>query len=123
MIRGQVNALRQAILPVELRSHSGTTELVDAQVDTGFDGFLEIPAATAASLGWPYLQSRSYQLGDGQVVALDVHQATVIWDGQPRSVEAVVAGRVPLVGMSLLYGYHLFVDVIDGGVVQVDPRP
>jgi hypothetical protein len=29
----------------------------------------------------------------------------------------------PLVGMALLHGYHLFVEVVDGGEVLIQARP
>lgn len=65
MIQGQINALRQAVVPLELRGFAG----------------------------------------------------------QERDIEALVTEGGVLVGMLLLQGYHLFMDVVDGGEVRIQPRP
>jgi predicted aspartyl protease len=57
----------------------------------------------------------------GQV--LDVHLATVLWEGQHRDIAVLSAEGDVLGGMRLLLGHHLFIDVIDGGEVRIEPRP
>jgi predicted aspartyl protease len=69
------------------------------------------------------MMTRFYELGDGNRVEFDIHRVKVLWDGQERDVEALVTGGGVLVGMSLLHGYHLFVDVVDGGEVRIKARP
>ena len=59
-------------------------------------------------------------LADGSDVALDSYAVTVLWDGRPRRVVAYVSDAAPLVGMSLLAGYQLCVDVEDGGRVVIE---
>ena len=46
-------------------------------------------------------------------------QVTVLWDGQPRDVDALVADTQPLMGMSLLDGHSLYMEVEDGGRVVI----
>jgi hypothetical protein len=43
----------------------------------------------------------------------------VIWDGELRQIDANAAETTPLVGMSLLYGYRMQLDVIEGGTVTI----
>jgi hypothetical protein len=56
-------------------------------------------------------------------VEFDLYQAELIGDGGPRAVRVLAAEGMPLVGMSLLEGYHLSVDVVVGGEVRVERRP
>ena len=58
------------------------------------------------------LQRRSVEL-------FDVYAGTVIWDGQPCQVEVDAADTDPILGMSLLYGFELNVQTIDGGLVTI----
>jgi len=44
---------------------------------------------------------------------------TVLWDGQPQYVEADAVDTIPLVGMSLLDGYNLHIQVTAGGQVVI----
>jgi clan AA aspartic protease len=123
MIRGQVNAAKQALIPLQLCGSERQTITVDAVVDTGFDGLLTLPPDLVARLGLPFGMTRSYELGDGGKVAFDIHRTTVLWDGQEREVEAIVTSGGALVGMAMLRGYRLFVDVVDGGEVLIEARP
>jgi clan AA aspartic protease len=123
MIRGQVNAFRQAVVPLQLISPTRQVENVEAVVDTGFDGFLSVSPDLVTRLQLPFMMTRFYELGDGSQVEFDIHRATVVWDGQEQDVEVLVTSGGVLVGMSLLHGYHLFVDAVDGGEVRIEPRP
>ncbi|MGD1861169.1 MAG: hypothetical protein ACFB0E_14495 [Leptolyngbyaceae cyanobacterium] len=43
MMQGVVNQSCEALLPVVVKNHA-TTQLVDTVIDTGFSGFLTLPA-------------------------------------------------------------------------------
>ena len=58
-------------------------------------------------------------LGDGRVESFDVYAAMVIWDGRLLRVMVDAADTDPLVGMALMYGYELNVQIVDGGVVAL----
>jgi predicted aspartyl protease len=58
-------------------------------------------------------------LADGREQLFDIHAVTVLWDGQPLTVEADSAATAPLVGMGLLQGYGLSIKVVDGGSVEI----
>jgi clan AA aspartic protease len=123
MIQGHVDAFgREVVLPLELRGLNGQTVQVDAIIDTGFDGFVTVSPDYTQRLQLPLLEVRPYELGDGQTVDFDIHLVTVMWDGQEREVAAVVTEGGVLVGMALLYGYHLCIDVVEGGGVRLQPR-
>jgi predicted aspartyl protease len=62
-------------------------------------------------------------LGDGSETLFDIHDANVIWDGQFREIEINSADTEPLLGMSMLRGYRLEVDTIQGGLVTIKALP
>lgn len=123
MIRGQVNARREAIIPVRIRAVLGQPRDIEATIDTGFSGYLTLPPTLIATLQLRYDRTEIYTLGDNSDVVFDIYQATLEWDGRDRDVFVLETESKPLVGMSLLHGYHLFVDVIDGGEMRIQARP
>ena len=119
MIAGAVNAAREARIPLVLRTPLGATREIDALIDTGFDGFLTLPPSMIVALGLKRLGRGRAILADGRDQLFDIHAVTVFWDGQPLTVEADTAESDPLIGMGLLQGYRLSIDVIDGGSVEI----
>jgi Fe2+ transport system protein FeoA len=49
----------------------------------------------------------------------NVFEASVIWDGQMRSIEINESAAEPLVGMGLLEGYELNIQGVAGGSVTI----
>ena len=94
--------------------------MVDTVIDTGFSGFLTLPSAIIATLNLPWSASDIATLGDGSETLFDLYTATVIWDGQYREIYVAESETEPLLGMSLLYGYRLQVDAIEGGSVKIE---
>ncbi len=45
----------------------------------------------------------------------------VLWDGLAGYTEADASDTTPLVGMRLLDGYSLYIEVEDGGRVVIEP--
>lgn len=52
-------------------------------------------------------------------VFFNVYEATVIWDEEPLIIPVDEADSQPLIGMSLMKGYRLTVQVLEGGVVEL----
>lgn len=119
MIEGVVNAAREAVVPLTVASAAGRTHPIDAVIDTGFSGFLTLPAALVLELRLPFVTRGRATLANGSEDLFDIHNAVVIWDGQPRHVLTDVADTAPLAGMSLLDGHSLFVEVEEGGRVAI----
>ena len=89
-------------------------------IDTGFNGYLTLPHDLINYLKLQRAGSRHVALGDGNVVVLDVYLAMVLWHGQQREVLALQADGGPLIGMSLLYGNRVMLEVIGDGDVTID---
>jgi len=58
-------------------------------------------------------------LADGSESVFDIYEATMDWDGEARRIPVDEAETVPLVGMSLLEGYELTVQIQPGGNVTI----
>ena len=122
MIEGVVNAAYEPVVILAVQGPSGQSRDIEAVVDTGFNGFLTLPTALVAELGLPFVSIGRATLADGSEVAYDIHEAVVLWDGQPRYIEADAADTTPLVGMQLLDRHSLYVEVEDGGRVLIQAR-
>jgi clan AA aspartic protease len=120
MIYGVVNLRREATLSLVVGNSNGQRQVIDTVVDTGFSGFLSLPSAIITSLNLPWSASDIVTLGDGSETLFDLYTATVIWDGQYREIYIAESETEPLLGMSLLYGYRLQVDTIEGGTVKIE---
>jgi clan AA aspartic protease len=120
LITGSVNPDREAVIRLQVIGSASQTQDIDAIIDTGFTGFLTLPPTMIAMLGLSFRGRQHVQLGDGSVALSDVFAGAVIWDNQPYTIEVDSADTDPLVGMSLLYGYELRIQVVDGGAVTID---
>ena len=119
MIEGSVNARLEAVVRLSLRGPQGPEREVDAVIDTGYNGYLTLPPSLVAALELPYLLSSGARLADDTEVGFSVHGVTVLWDGRSRRIEADAVGSAPLVGMALLEGHDLSVQVREGGRVVI----
>jgi clan AA aspartic protease len=123
VIQGQVNTRKQAVVPLPVVDATGLLVDVEATVDTGFTGYLTLPPDLVAAMQLPYGRSGVVVLGNGTTVEVSSYTATVVWDGMDRQIAVLATEGVAMIGMSLLEGYHLFVDVIAGGGVRIEQRP
>lgn len=109
------------MVEIIVRGPRGREASVTAMVDTGFNGPLLLPAHQVATLGLPVHSYRTVQLADGSTQNVINHAGRVLWEGIERPVRVVAAGQQPLIGMALLVGYRLCLDVVDGAKVEVTP--
>ena len=114
-----MNAAHEAEVSLLVRGPSGRTRHVQAVVDTGFSRFLTLPSSIVTELGLAFRTVDSVRLADGREVTLHLYAVTVLWDGRLRDVDAYLADAQPLMGMRLLDGHSLYVEVEDGGRVVI----
>ena len=122
MIQGVVNSAYEAIVTLPLQDPGGRIRDIEAVVDTGYNGFLTLPPGLVAELGLPFAYIGQAVLANDAEVDFDVHYVTVLWDGRPRDIEADATGSTPLLGMLLLDGHSLNIEVEDGGDVVIQAR-
>jgi len=119
MIAGVVTADHEAIIPLTIRGPSGRECDIEAVIDTGFSGWLSLPPSVITFLGLPWRRRGRALLADGSDSIFDVHDGTVVWDGRPLRIPVDSAETAPLVGMSVLAGYELNVQVRPNGRVAL----
>ncbi len=123
MIRGVVNARREAVVRLWVRGPGGADLNLDAVIDSGFTASLTLPGAAIATLGLARQSSSQAVLADGTIRRIELYAAEVEWDGIWRPVLVSAVGTEVLVGMGLLAGHELRVIVIPGGAVEITPIP
>ena len=123
MIEGVVNDAYEAVVTLSLRGPAGQSQDIEAVIDTGYSGFLTLPTMLVSELRLPFAYIGRAFLANDDEVSFDVHDVTVMWDGQPSHLKADATGSTPLLGMLLLDGHNLNVEVENNGRVVIQPKP
>ena len=121
MLTGRVNGDLQAWLTVEIVTPSGQPHPIEVALDTGFNGQIALPAITIQRLELSEESSRLAITATGDRVRLTTYYSTMMWYGEPRIIEVVEADSEPLLGMELLLGNRVTLDVLEGGPVTIYP--
>jgi clan AA aspartic protease len=119
MMMGNVNSRREAIIQFAVLGENNQRQAVKAVIDTGYTGFLTLPSAIIAKLELIWFMQEEGTLGNGSMCMFNVFEASVIWDGQIRTIEINESEADPLIGMGLLEGYELNIQGLDGGSVTI----
>lgn len=119
MIIGVVNADFEPIVPLSIRRSDGKVFTQNAIVDTGFNGWLSLPSDLIAELNLQWKRRGRAILGDGSECVFNIYEAVLVWDGNLLRIPVDEADSEPLVGMSLMEGYQLMVQVFEGGRVEL----
>jgi clan AA aspartic protease len=119
MIDGVVNADFEPIIQLSICGSDGDVYTQDAIVDTGFNGWLSLPPDLIAQLNLKWKRRGRAILGDGSECVFNVYEAVLVWDGNLLTIPIDEADSEPLVGMSLMEGYQLIVQVFEGGRVEL----
>jgi predicted aspartyl protease len=120
-LTGRVNGDLQAWLTVEIVTPSGQPRPIEVALDTGFNGQIALPAITIQRLELSEESSRLAITATGDRVRLTTYYSTMMWYGEPRIIEVVEADSEPLLGMELLLGNRVTLDVLEGGPVTIYP--
>ena len=82
MIRGVVTSHYEATIQLFVIGPKGQRELIEAIVDTGFDGWLSLPYSLVNELELPWQGLGQALLADGSECDYDIHDGTVVWDAK-----------------------------------------
>lgn len=120
-MRGRVVANgREAMLGVQVSGRESAADIeVQAVIDTGFTGHLTLPPDVVGALSLPERGFVDVELADGGTATLSVYDALVLGHGRWRRVPAYRSDIDPLLGMALLRGSILTVEVVSGGAVEI----
>jgi clan AA aspartic protease len=119
MMQGIVDQNCEATIRLVVGDTGSQRQMVDAVIDTGFTGFLTLPLSVLTILNLRAYRREEGTLGDGSTCIFDVYRGLVIWDGELRQIDINASETAPLAGMSLLYGYRMQLDAIEGGIVTI----
>lgn len=122
MTTGVVMA-REVRIRLKVRGPRRREREIEAVIDTGYTASLSLPPAVVASLGLRWKGFGRGILADGSECLFDVYVGQVVWDGKERRVLADEADTGPLVGMALLSGYELKMQVRSRGKVTIKRLP
>ena len=120
-LEGFVDRGVDAIVVLSVFSPDGSAEEVTAIVDTGSNTALTLPLAIVEELDLAWIREDDFSLADDSPVRCDVHAAIVEWFGRRKRIEIVATGSDPLLGMSLMRGCRLTIDVTQDGLVRIEP--
>jgi clan AA aspartic protease len=123
MTQGVVNARHEATVRLKLRGPGGVESDVDFIIDSGFTASLTLPMTLITTLGLARATGSSALLADGSVRQFDVYAVEVAWGGNWKTVMVSAIGNESLLGMRLLAGHKLVIDVVPGGLVEILPLP
>ena len=110
----------EPLVRLAVRGDRGSERQIEAVVDTGYTGWLTLPRAIITELGLPWRTVGRGILADGSVSVFDVYQGKVLWDGRVRPVFVDEFDATPLVGMALLRGFELRMQVRYRGKVTIE---
>ncbi len=120
MIRGRVSGDARALVTVEILDGEGRPRPLDVVLDTGFTGYLTLPAESIAWLGLPSVGRRTFELANGELFEFEAYLASVSWHGRPTDALTLKSDSAPLLGMTLLWGSRITVDALNGGEVAIE---
>jgi clan AA aspartic protease len=123
MIRGIVTASREGIISMTVGGPGGESRKIEAVVDTGFDGWLSLPPGLVRELRLAWKRRGRALLADGSETLFDIYDGIVLWDKRRRRIPVDEAATAPLVGMNLMSGYELRMQVRSRGKVSLTPLP
>jgi len=121
MITGIVNSKGKSILRLVVgdRGEQKILWLFSILYLMALPGFLTLPHATIVTLDLKWRGSEDVVLGDGCTQRFDVYSARIIWDGKFRPIKVNEADTDSLVGLGLLHGYQICIQITDGGSVKI----
>lgn len=118
MITGVVRAAEGRI-HFKVKGRWGREQGIEAVLDTGYTAALTLPPAVIQALDLRWQTVARFRLADGTIRMFDVYEAKVVWDGTERQILVDEADAEPLVGMRLLKGHELKMQVRYRGKVTI----
>lgn len=120
-MQGIVNESLSAMISLDLIASVSRRIVIEAVVDTGFNGCLTLPRALIESLNLDRIGEVIVTLANGNEEICALHVGSILWNGELRAVEIESAETDPLLGMSLLAGFELRIRVAPGEPVIIEP--
>jgi clan AA aspartic protease len=111
MISGSINSALEGVVRLTVRGPRGQRRRISAVIDTGYNGALTLPSDVIMGLALPWVDTVSVVLGDGSTSDSETFAGFIVWDRRPIRILVDEADTTPLVGMELLHGFKLMMNV------------
>ena len=108
------------VTPIWVEGPNRESDILYAEIDTGFSGWLTLPSRDIERLGLRYLRDSRILLASGSAMLVEVYLAEIIWWGPTLQVEVHKLETNPLLGMSFLSGKVLTIDARIGGSIEIE---
>lgn len=122
MIVGSVNRDLEAVVEIAVQDDKGEFHSFHCVLDTGFDGFIALPAQVIQRLGLVQSEIRRTLLVDAVEIFFPLYWGTVNWCEEFLEVPVLGTEQDFLVGAALLENSTLTVQVWNSGDILVEPR-
>lgn len=110
MLKGKVNRQGEPRVSLSLLLWRRPVRF-SAVLDTGFNGYLSVPASVLARSGWQLIGTEMYEIAAGALVEQEVYLGEIVFDGERSMVYAVVTNAQDvLIGAKLLRTKLLTID-------------
>ena len=106
-------------LVMPLPSARGSVQ-VEFILDTGFDGELALPHFLLQQLDVVFAGNRAVRLADGTQLNRPYYIITFAWNNGLRQTEVIGLEGQPLIGVELLAGFLIQIEMQDGGEVSME---
>ena len=124
MIRGKVERNAggglEPWIAISVEDSNGDMLHLEVIVDTGFTGWLMLPASVIDRLGLTRQGTHLSVIAGGASDSFDYYETRALWHGQSRRVEVLQSIDQSLLGTELLEGSRLMVDAWEGGDVIIE---
>ncbi len=120
MINGRVTGNRQALVAIDITGGEGRSRPIEVVLDTGFTGYLTLPAQPIRQLGLRFVGQRTFELANGELFEFEAYIATVLWHGRQKDALVLKSDSTPLLGMTLLWGSRVTLNAASDGLVTID---
>ena len=108
------------IVSVAIADGGGRLWPMEAIIDTGFVGDVALPSNIIRRLGLTRMDSMNFVLAHGGSARLNRYQGSLLWHGRLRNIAVTEVDDVPLIGIRLLSGSRVTMDVYPGGDVLIE---
>ena len=112
----------EAVLTIMVHGPYGHRQL-QGTLDTGFTDFLTLAPEVINGLGLAYSHAVEGTLANGEVGRFNAYEADVDWDGVRFAIVVLAANGSPLIGMSMLRGSLVCMEMVPGGEIYTEPLP
>ena len=118
-VSGEIDGLSPRV-PIFVTGEDDSAKSYCALLDTGFDGALSIGLADASELGLRFIRDQVVILADGSEKITSLFAGEVYFAGQWREVPVNATGDDSTVGMQLLYGASIRINVMLNGDIDYE---